>query len=145
MHIYIVHNYYILKYMIVQLCTTPLCTSLLCTTLLCTAWLCTTRLRTALLCMKLYSFVILHSIIVRSIIVYGYHIVHSSAYRNTLFTMYIEIFVQFWRSDISAKRQLPNVGMTDEVNHLFVGDISKYTEAPVVGTPILGTHYWEWK
>ena len=37
--------------------------------------------------------------------------------------MYIDIFVRFRRSDILAKRQLPNVGTTDEVNYFSVRDI----------------------
>ena len=42
--------------------------------------------------------------------------------------MYI-LFVQFWRSDILAKRQLPNFSMTDEVNYLSVKDIRNLTQA----------------
>ena len=39
------------------------------------------------------------------------------------------MFVQFWRSNILAKRQLSNLSMTDEVNYLSVRDIRNSVQA----------------
>ena len=79
--------------------------------------------------------VIVHSIIVpeaivHNIIVYGYHCAYQGVQKYIyIHNVYIHIFVQFWRSDILAKRQLANFSMTDEVNYLSVRDIRNSTQA----------------